>query len=245
MEHPDVPELLQDAKSNGLDVDLDDVDVLPRSRDDPRRLPADSMGEVEESALRAPVAQLAATPTTHFKLPPGSGHRDRHADRSVMAEPGASDRRRSPRTALQSALRVLSRLARVADRRDADALVAVGWQVYEITGKALALGLSGLALFLPGFLLALARRARRGSPRSTQDPDRVPSRRRALRVGARGDGVHRVKRPLRRSTPCSGVLGLIRAFSGPAGQALMPSLVDEDAARARRRARLVVPGSSR
>ena len=33
--------------------------------------------------------------------------------------------------------------------------VAVGWQVYEITGKALALGLSGLALFLPGFLLAL------------------------------------------------------------------------------------------
>src|SRR3954470_14597864 len=33
--------------------------------------------------------------------------------------------------------------------------VAVGWQVYEITGKALALGFSGLALFLPGFLLAL------------------------------------------------------------------------------------------
>src|SRR4029078_6719494 len=33
--------------------------------------------------------------------------------------------------------------------------VAVGWQVYEITGKALALGFSGLVLFLPGFLLAL------------------------------------------------------------------------------------------
>ncbi|MBX3199772.1 MAG: MFS transporter, partial [Labilithrix sp.] len=33
--------------------------------------------------------------------------------------------------------------------------VAVGWQVYEITGDPLALGLSGLALFLPGFLLAL------------------------------------------------------------------------------------------
>src|SRR5438552_18729260 len=33
--------------------------------------------------------------------------------------------------------------------------VAVGWQIYEITGDALALGLSGLALFLPGFLLAL------------------------------------------------------------------------------------------
>src|SRR5688572_11803415 len=33
--------------------------------------------------------------------------------------------------------------------------VAVGWQVYEITGQALALGFSGLASFLPGFLLAL------------------------------------------------------------------------------------------
>ena len=33
--------------------------------------------------------------------------------------------------------------------------VAVGWQVYEITGTALALGFSGLALFLPGFFLAL------------------------------------------------------------------------------------------
>src|SRR6478735_3312876 len=33
--------------------------------------------------------------------------------------------------------------------------VAVGWEVYEITGKALALGLSGLAFFLPGFVLAL------------------------------------------------------------------------------------------
>lgn len=33
--------------------------------------------------------------------------------------------------------------------------VAVGWQVYEITGEALALGFSGLAIFLPGFLLAL------------------------------------------------------------------------------------------
>src|SRR5687768_11948272 len=33
--------------------------------------------------------------------------------------------------------------------------VAVGWQVYEITHQALALGFSGLALFLPAFVLAL------------------------------------------------------------------------------------------
>src|SRR5436190_22978785 len=33
--------------------------------------------------------------------------------------------------------------------------VAVGWQVYEITHQALALGFSGLALFLPAFVLSL------------------------------------------------------------------------------------------
>ena len=34
--------------------------------------------------------------------------------------------------------------------------VAVGWQVYEITHRALDLGLVGLAQFLPGMLLFLA-----------------------------------------------------------------------------------------
>ena len=33
--------------------------------------------------------------------------------------------------------------------------VAVGWEVYEITGRALDLGLVGLARFLPGILLFL------------------------------------------------------------------------------------------
>src|SRR5579872_5442717 len=33
--------------------------------------------------------------------------------------------------------------------------VAVGWQVYEITHSPLALGLTGLAQFLPGILLFL------------------------------------------------------------------------------------------
>ena len=33
--------------------------------------------------------------------------------------------------------------------------VAVGWQVYSITGKALDLGLVGLAQFLPGIFLFL------------------------------------------------------------------------------------------
>ena len=34
-------------------------------------------------------------------------------------------------------------------------LVAVGWQIYELTNSALALGLVGLAQFLPQCLLAL------------------------------------------------------------------------------------------
>ena len=34
--------------------------------------------------------------------------------------------------------------------------VAVAWQVYQITHSALKLGLTGLALFLPGVLFALA-----------------------------------------------------------------------------------------
>src|ERR1700760_4761912 len=34
--------------------------------------------------------------------------------------------------------------------------VAVAWQVYKLTGSALDLGLTGLALFLPGILFMLA-----------------------------------------------------------------------------------------
>lgn len=105
--------------------------------------------------------------------------------------------------------------------------VAVGWQVYEITGKALALGFSGLALFLPGFVLALP---------GGHVADRVDRRRIllfchlgvtssaiALALLARA-GTHSL-------LPIYGVLvvlGTIRAFSGPAGQALMPNLVGRE-----------------
>src|ERR1700736_3798342 len=46
--------------------------------------------------------------------------------------------------------------------------VAVGWQVYEITHRALDLGLVGLAQFLPGVLLFLV---------AGQTADRVPRQR--------------------------------------------------------------------
>jgi uncharacterized membrane protein YhaH (DUF805 family) len=44
--------------------------------------------------------------------------------------------------------------------------VAVGWQVYTLTGSALALGLVGLVQFLPAFALGARGRARRRSFRS-------------------------------------------------------------------------------
>ena len=103
--------------------------------------------------------------------------------------------------------------------------VAVGWQVYEITGKALALGFSGLALFLPGFLLALPG----GHVADRHD------RRKILIASHLGIATCATVlavmafRHMQSLLPIYGVLGVlgtIRAFSGPAGQALMPSLVE-------------------
>lgn len=104
--------------------------------------------------------------------------------------------------------------------------VAVGWQVYEITGDALALGFSGLAIFLPGFLLALPgghvadRRDRRAIILLCHLG--VTTCAFALAVLA-----HLESKTL---APIYGVLmilGGIRAFSGAAGQAYMPGLVDK------------------
>lgn len=105
--------------------------------------------------------------------------------------------------------------------------VAVGWQVYEITGQALALGLSGLALFLPGFLLALP---------GGHIADRY-DRRRIILVCHLGFATCAAFLALlsqhgtKALAPIYGVLlllGAIRAFSGPAGQALMPNLVERE-----------------
>jgi MFS family permease len=105
--------------------------------------------------------------------------------------------------------------------------VAVGWQVYEITGKALALGFSGLALFLPGFLLALP---------GGHVADRLDRRRILLfcHLGVTAAAIALAllaRSGVRTLLPIYAVLavlGTIRAFSGPAGQALMPNLVGRE-----------------
>src|ERR1700732_1527873 len=105
--------------------------------------------------------------------------------------------------------------------------VAVGWQVYEITKRPLDLGLVGLAQFLPGILLFLV---------SGHAADRF-NRRDVLALCYAGTGL------------CAGLflalswhgtgsahpiyavlllLGVVRSFSGPAGQAILPQLVPEE-----------------
>lgn len=116
--------------------------------------------------------------------------------------------------------------------------VAVGWQVYEITRQALALGFSGLALFLPAFLLSIP---------GGYVADHVDRRKVLLGCHA-GIAISATTlaliahHELKRLLPIYAVLvalGAIRAFSGPSGQALMTTLVDK-----RQLGRAVAFGSS-
>ncbi len=105
--------------------------------------------------------------------------------------------------------------------------VAVGWQVYEITGRPLDLGYVGLAQFLPGILLFLV---------SGHASDRF-DRRRVLLICFAGYMLcsslllgytlrgHRAVLPMYAVLT---LLGIFRAFSGPASQSFLPSLVPEE-----------------
>jgi MFS family permease len=105
--------------------------------------------------------------------------------------------------------------------------VAVGWQVYDITKRALDLGLVGLAQFLPGILLFLV---------SGHTSDRF-DRRKVLGTCYAGyalcsglllliaeRGVHSVK-------PIYAVLillGVVRSFNGTASRSILPQLVPDE-----------------
>jgi MFS family permease len=118
-------------------------------------------------------------------------------------------------------------LARVAVIMGAEAQsVAVAWQVYSITHRAIDLGYTGLALFLPGLLFLLP---------GGHAADRFDRRQVILvcyvvqmictiaLLGLTFAAPHAV-------LPIYGVLflmGTARAFSGPASSALVPHLVPE------------------
>jgi len=104
--------------------------------------------------------------------------------------------------------------------------VAVGWQVFEITHRPLDLGYVGLAQFLPGILLSIP---------AGHAADRF-DRRAVLLTCYVSYGLCSVLLLLQARGGASSVLpifavlillGITRAFSGPASQSLVPQLVPE------------------
>ncbi len=105
--------------------------------------------------------------------------------------------------------------------------VAVGWQVYEITRKALDLGLVGLAQFLPGIVLFLL---------AGHAADRF-NRRKVLIVCYLGFALCSAALLLLTWGNMGSVrpiyaililLGVVRSFNGPSARALLPQLVSEE-----------------
>ncbi len=109
--------------------------------------------------------------------------------------------------------------------------VAVAWQVYQITHSALALGYTGLALFLPGLFFMLAA----GHAADRFDRKKIILLCYGLQLVCTAallwltmHGTGRNAAGAVRIWPIYAVLlgiGLGRAFSGPASSALLPSLV--------------------
>jgi MFS family permease len=104
--------------------------------------------------------------------------------------------------------------------------VAIGWQVYALTGSAFDLGLIGLAQFLPILLLTLAaghvadRYDRRLIVATCQTIAFATSATLALGVGMGWLTMNGI-------LACVTVLGAARAFESPTLSALMPGLVGE------------------
>jgi MFS family permease len=105
--------------------------------------------------------------------------------------------------------------------------VAVGWQVYEITHRALDLGLVGLAQFLPGILLFLV------SGHASDHFDR----RKVLGVCYTGYAVCSALLLLLAEHGTNAVrpiylvlilLGVVRSFNGTASRSILPQLVPEE-----------------
>jgi MFS family permease len=104
--------------------------------------------------------------------------------------------------------------------------VAVAWQVYSITHRALDLGYTGLALFLPGLLFLLPA----GHVADRFDRRRVILVCYGVQVICTLALLEFARTAVHHVMPIYAVLFLIgmgRAFSGPASSALVPHLVPE------------------
>ena len=105
--------------------------------------------------------------------------------------------------------------------------VAVAWQIYEITHRALDLGYTGLVLFLPGLLFLLPA----GHVADRYDRRMVILVCYTLQIFCTLALLCFALRGLHHVAPIFAVLFLIgcgRAFSGPASSALLPHLVPEE-----------------
>jgi MFS family permease len=105
--------------------------------------------------------------------------------------------------------------------------VAVGWQVYEVTRDPLDLGLIGLSQFLPFILLILPA----GHLADTRDRRRILALCFALMWVCAALLLAFSWRGLSSARPVFAVMvlfGVARAFAMPAGQALLPNLVDRE-----------------
>lgn len=118
-------------------------------------------------------------------------------------------------------------LARVAAILGAEAqAVAVAWQVYSITHRAIDLGYTGLALFLPGLIFLLPD----GHVADRFDRRRVILTCYSLQMLCTGALVWLAVNDTQNVLAIYAVLFFIgtgRAFSGPASSALIPHLVPE------------------
>jgi MFS family permease len=104
--------------------------------------------------------------------------------------------------------------------------VAVAWQVYQITHSALDLGLTGLALFAPGLFFMLAA----GHVADRYDRRHIILICYTLQALCTAALLRFALHPAPHIWPIYAVLfvmGLGRAFSGPASSALLPSLVPQ------------------
>jgi MFS family permease len=121
----------------------------------------------------------------------------------------------------------LYQLARAAAILGAEAQsVAVAWQVYSITHRALDLGFTGLALFLPGLLFLLPA----GHVADRFDRRHVILTCYSLQILCTAALLFFARAAVHSVYPIYAVLLLIgtgRAFSGPASSALVPHLVPE------------------